>query len=141
MNFDIKEYESLPDSMTASELSELFTNLIAIAHQQPKISRDLIMDALYELANRQWHTYSLIHDDVKILIETWIINNFNSESLKFVENATSIAPMLGLTVVVVYFKKLLQGKLSPEVRKEIEGALQEYENCIANPYSGMPTNV
>ena len=64
------EYFKLPESMNAKELKKCFLEFLA--YYTNRTSEENIvyaLDELMELADRQWHTYELLDDDVKYQIE------------------------------------------------------------------------
>lgn len=137
MTDDIDRYASLPDSMPAEEVADLFIELLDEVERDNTADRMRVVEALGELSERQWHTYTELAPSIRKRVESWIICNWDIESLPFVEIVTSIVPRLGLVQCVYLFRETLKKSLNPKVREVLEESLAEYGDSIADPFSGM----
>lgn len=135
MEIDFNKYAELPDSMNQESVLALFTELLDFLDAESRWDRDDVVDALYELADRQWHTYSLLNPDLRNRVERWIFENWCVDEVPFVESVTGIVPLLGLKNVVKLFEQTLNESLNQDVREELQCALEEYGENVGNPYA------
>ena len=54
-----KKYSLLPDYMPPEKVKEQFEELLKLMDTEPKIKPIQIAGALFELTDRQWHTYTI----------------------------------------------------------------------------------
>ncbi|MGC8787637.1 MAG: hypothetical protein ACP5Q1_09470 [Anaerolineae bacterium] len=66
------DYKKLPDYMTPADLRKYFEGILDEIENNPNLSEAHAIDALWELADRQWHTYTLIAPDLAERIERFI---------------------------------------------------------------------
>lgn len=129
-------YRALPDYMPVEELKKLFYDFL---NRVMASEYDLVeaLESLLELADRQWHTYELLDQDIKNEIEDWLIsvNDFNSEEV--IEYVTSIIGRLGLVKLYAIVKASLKNNLRKEVQKVIEETVKEIDEHAEDPYFGM----
>ncbi|MEO5912058.1 MAG: hypothetical protein ABIP95_14300 [Pelobium sp.] len=128
----LKYYEDLKDILTVEEINAEFNKLLDIAEQR-KISKFNICDALWELADRQYHTYTFFDIKIKNRITIWLTQNWNTE-FQFIEKIGRIAGSIGLKAVVELLKESLSNDLPANVEREIKETLLEIEPHIADPY-------
>lgn len=133
----LKEYSDLPDYMTVEDLEKYFTELINYAIKISGIDDESIAEALYELSDRQWHTYELINKDIKDSIEEWINKVWNTNSTELIDSITSIIGMLGLVKSFELVKKSINEDISCEVREILKMTIKELNIHVGDPYSGM----
>ncbi|BCN29444.1 hypothetical protein [Anaeromicropila herbilytica] len=132
----IEYYKSLPDYMPIDELEKLFRRfLINVKTTNFRIEESL--EALLELADRQWYTYELLSEDLKAEIEEWLLSIIDFESDEIIEYLTLIVGRLGLSKLYATMKGSLTGNLKKEVRQEIEEIVEEIDGHVENPYYGM----
>ena len=65
--------------MTIEELEKYFIELIDLAEKVNRANDEKISEALYELSDRQWHTYEMLKDTIKERIENWIGNTVDTK--------------------------------------------------------------
>lgn len=133
----LEEYSELPDYMTVEELEKYFTQLINYAMKVSDIDNESVAEALYELSDRQWHTYEMINDAIKERIEEWINKVWNTNSPELLENITSIIGLLGLVKSFQLVKKSITEDISDEVRGILDITIKELNENVGDPYSGM----
>lgn len=95
-----------------------------------------LTEALYELADRQWHTYSLLDEALKGRLEQLLISRWRDD-LEITENLLSIVSRLGLAGVWEFLLGLDKQRISAATREAIDDAVAEMADSIADPYSGM----
>lgn len=134
---ELKKYYQLPDSMASEDLAILFKELLDLPQEKNCFGVLEIAEALDQLADRQWHTYSEVDVTIKANITEWLKSNWSKESLELTELVTSIIAKLGLSECIPMLKFALRENLPPSVRKELLEALAEYEKNVSDPYSGL----
>lgn len=94
------------------------------------------MEVLDELADRQWHTYSLLPEPLKSRVEQLIILCWRDQP-EITDYALSIVSKLGLVEAWEFLLGLDRQVMSIASREAIEEAEAEMSSTIADPYSGM----
>ncbi len=132
----IEYYKSLPDYMSVDELKNLFNSFLSNVRDS-KYDLGDALESLLELADRQWHTYELLNEDIKCEIEDWLISIVNSDSKEITEYTTLIIARLGLSRLYGTIKASLAGNLREEVRQIITEIINEVDGHVEDPYYGM----
>jgi len=133
----LEDYANLPDYMTTEELNNHFTELINFADKVGSVYDEKISEALYELSDRQWHTYEPLSDTLKEKIEDWINKAWNTKSPGLIENITSVIGRLGLAKSFELVKKSINENISNEIKEILETTIQEINGHIDDPYYSM----
>lgn len=148
----LERYELLPDSMSPNEVAEKILEFLTEVRILANVDLSEVSEALCQLADRQWHTYEHLNDDVKSLLGSWVTATWNSlnlrathglpdrwakERLDIVENLTSAIGMFGLQASYQVVKDTLTNDLHPDVRSEIESTIMEFGDSVADPYRNM----
>lgn len=128
-------YCTLPDYISAIELEKYFNEFIEVYTKTDEIINSL--EELDELAERQWHTYEIISDDLKSKIENFIISIINYESYEIMDLILVIIPKLGLKNIFNKIVLNIDSIRNTEVINLIREAKKEYGRTVANPYSGI----
>lgn len=129
-------YSSLPDSMTVDEVEFEFRQLLHGLETQ-RVNRACFINALMELSERQWHTYSVLNSCVRARIEEYLLSVWDGKDLELVENVIGIMVRLGLERINMFLRSLVERDVSPEVFNEISLAISELGDSVSDPYSGM----
>lgn len=129
-------FQNLPDYMSTDELKVEFNNFVKSIEANDYELLDALQ-SLIELADRQWHTYELIDEMLKEIIEDWLIRviDFNSEEI--IEYETSVIGRLGLSKLFSLMKEALSTDLKKEVRQIIDETIAEIGDHVIDPYHGM----
>lgn len=133
----LEDYSCLPDYMTTGELEKYFKELINWAETVDRVNDVKISEALYELSDRQWHTYEVLSDSLKVQIENWINKVWNTKSLELIENITSIIGNLGLVQSYELVKRSIDEDISSEIKQVLEATIKEINGHIGDPYFSM----
>lgn len=133
----LEDYADLPDYMTTDELEKHFIELIDFAGKVSEVNDEKISEALYELSDRQWHTYEILSDALKKKIEDWINKSWNTKSPELIENITSIIGRLGLAKSFELVKKTINEDISDEIKEILETTIKEINGHIDDPYYSM----
>lgn len=129
-------YRSLPDYISTTQLIDLFEEFLSI-NSSDNFDKAIALESLLELSDRQWHTYELLDGDLKNKIESWVILNFNKDSIHDIDLISSITGRLGLVKVYLQLKKLLNGDVNNETKKVIQETIAELDGHVDDPYFGM----
>ncbi|MEL7936727.1 hypothetical protein [Pseudomonas delhiensis] len=100
-------------------------------------SKEEVLNALSELSDRQWNTYSVLNVSLKASIEDALFELWDGQDLRLAETIVSIVARLGLGRVLRFLSALDASQVSPDVLKEIHEAVEELIDNIDDPYSGM----
>ena len=134
---DITHYQQLPDGMDAPDVAREFERLLSDA-EHPDVLCVPIVEALCELADRQWHTYEVLHPDLRARVERWFQAHWLPDP-KFVHLAAVVAAHLGLREVIPLLEQTAREFSETEFGREIRKTLAEITPDIDDPYSGMRT--
>ncbi len=136
-NYEPKRVENLPDIMPPHEIQEQFEQLLLQVKIADSESSLLLLKELFELSDKQWHTYTLLPPGLLNQIDSILINLWNENSLENTEILLGIVAYLGLTKTFEKVKSALDGRLLTTVRQEILEAIEEFGATVADPYSGL----
>lgn len=131
------KYQDLPDSMDTAEVRQHFDEVLAAAVTSKYDDHD-VAETLWELADRQWHTYTLLDETTRESVENWIAAHWRTDSVDYLETLAAVTGRLGLRHTLDLFESALSTEaLSPDVRREIERTVSELKPNVDDPYSGM----
>lgn len=131
------KYTDLPDSLSPDETRKLFWELLGMGRPKDREEALEIAEAMEEVADRHWHTYTLLDDQTRQAVDGWVIANWDRNSQAMARRLISIVARIGLVRSFEMLRRELDSDLLPEVRDEISGALRELEETVNDPYSGM----
>lgn len=130
------KFSNLPDYMTIDELKTNFEEFLKY-YDNYYYNIEEGLEDLYELADRQWHTYELLSDSLKEKIEEYLYKIIDLDSYPIIDWILVIIPRLGLENVFFTILKRKKYIKNIEVLKLIEEAEEEYGDTVSNPYSGF----
>jgi len=133
----MKGYSSLLDGMTVDEVAREFERALAEIQTQPQPSEIEVATALCELADRQWHTYQLLRQDLREAVEAWLHAHWDTESEEYVAQVVCIIGRLGLQSMMPRLEHALAGSLSDDVRQLLREYLDETRGDVCDPFRGM----
>ncbi|HEX9063316.1 MAG TPA: hypothetical protein VF941_24350 [Clostridia bacterium] len=136
----LQDYITLSDSMSNAELKEHFNKLLDYAEKNKSSNQSNVMeiiDALIELADRQWHTYELLDVDTKERIDKWVCDIWSTQSSELVDNISCLIARLGLVNSYNLMKASLNQDLDDDVKAIVIDAIEDLKNKIDDPYLGM----
>ncbi|WP_050548153.1 hypothetical protein [Pseudomonas sp. GM102] len=122
--------------MAEDELHAEFLELIESCALAECESSEIVRSFL-ELSDRQWQTYTVLGDCLKGEVERVLISRWNSDNLEIVECFIAVAARLGLVGLFRFISSQDVNGLPSDVATEIESAINELGDNIADPYSGM----
>jgi hypothetical protein len=129
-------YQSLPEGMTAKEVHSEFVELLSTMGTTN--DPELVLNAISELSDRQWHTYSLLDPCICSQVTSLLKTYWSNSQPTLVEHLFTIAARLGLSEFISYVKNLDTKCFSTQVKQMVCECIDELEAEIRNPYSGMP---
>ena len=140
---DISRYEELPEGIEASDLLPYFREVLDYEETCDAADETAVAEALFELADRQWHTYEIIDADVRVRIEKWVEKvwtpaEWDSNALQYANAIAFIVCNLGLMSSFRLIKTSLPRVRDDNIRDRIEEVIKEVGSNIEDPYSGMP---
>ena len=133
----IKSYGQLPDYMSCEELESCFQAIL----KEPWETNNILinLDNLYELADRQWHTYTMLKPELLNRIQILLFSVTNFENPEIIDYLLDIIPRLGLNDLFQSCLKQLPNIKNQDVINSIREADKEFGSTVADPYSGMKT--
>jgi len=130
----LQEISVLPEVVEPEILRPFFLKVLEMEEGDSLTA----MEALCELADKQWHSYRKLDADLAAAVEKWLAEHWSDESLEKVEGFTFIIAHLGLGHAHQRVVSRLAATLPREVRKEIEEYQREMSGLdVFNPYSGL----
>ncbi|PXX35301.1 hypothetical protein [Undibacterium pigrum] len=97
----------------------------------------MLLFALFELAERQWHTYLPLSEKIRQQLDVLVLNIWSKTSLTSTEALIGVIARLGLSEAYTKLRLTDPGQLSPEVSTEIASAIVEFGDTVDDPYSGL----
>jgi hypothetical protein len=128
----VEYYENLPDYMRVDEVAQCFERLLREA-EEPGVIPESVFEALWHLADRQYHTYERLCRELRNQIEQWISAHWRPTP-ENIDHIGMIAGGIGLPGVIQVLESSLSEEMSEDLRSELEevlGAIREY---IDDPY-------
>ena len=132
---DVAHYEQLPDGMNAADVAIEFERLLSEA-ERPDVLCVPVVEALCELADRQWHTYKLLRPDLRSQVERWFQQHWLPDP-EFVDLAAVVAAHLGLRGVIPLLERTAREFSETDFGAEIRKTLMEITPDIDDPYSDV----
>jgi hypothetical protein len=141
------DYKKLPDYLSPDELRMYFEDILRQIETRSEVDQSYFIDALWELADRQWHTYTLIAPDLAERIEAFIeriwIHLCDRQDSLLVGKVLSIVGNLGLKRSYEMIKKFA-GRYHSETGQRIDKFIQQVEvldnGKIEDPYYSLKKN-
>lgn len=135
---ELERISCLPYKMRPAELEHEFSTILeGIGSANTSVQSDVIMEALNELAERQWCCYALLRDDLRMKLDACILEVWDKTSLEATENLISIIAKIGLAETMAQLVSIDVAGLTPQISSEINGAHITIGDTVADPYSGM----
>lgn len=135
MNFST--FDELPDYLSEETLKKYFNQVIDYYDRTESVNKIDFTEGLYQLSERQWHTYKALDEEIKQKVDRIMIEVIDPLSYELMDNVTSIIAYLGLTESFQALKEIDQTNIGVDVRALIEETINELDGNIHNPYSGI----
>ncbi|MFY0521522.1 hypothetical protein ACOMCU_27465 [Lysinibacillus sp. UGB7] len=135
MDFSI--FDELSDYLPEEILMKYFNQIINYYESTGNVSIIDLSEAIYQLSERQWHTYKCLAENTKHKVDRIIKEIIDTDSYELMDNVASIIAYLGLPESFQTLKEIDRTNLSANVRKLIEETINELDGNIDNPYSGL----
>ncbi|WP_249584089.1 hypothetical protein [Pseudomonas viridiflava] len=133
---ELAYYHGLPDYMPGGELLAEFLRMVE-CYEIGRCDKRIFLEALLALADRQWHTYVVLRNDVRVRIESILIGLWDGNNLAAAENILVLCGRLGLQDLYVFCRTQKEKGVSPEIEEEIVSAILEFGDSVADPYVGL----
>ncbi|MBD8032189.1 hypothetical protein [Solibacillus merdavium] len=134
---DFSKFDELPDYLSEEILKMYFEQVIDYYENNGDISKIDLSEAIYQLAERQWHTYKYLDEKIKDKVDSIVQEILDPNSYELMDNVTSIIAYLGLSNSFQTLKEIDSTSLSINVKEVIEETINELDGNIGNPYSGL----
>ena len=134
---DFSKFDELPDYLSEEILKMYFEQVIDYYENNGDISKIDLSEAIYQLAERQWHTYKYLDEKIKDKVDSIVQEILDPNSYELMDNVTSIIAYLGLSNSFQTLKEIDSTSLSINVKEIIEETINELDGNIGNPYSGL----
>jgi hypothetical protein len=132
-----EKFQQLPDAMDEKDVLDAFDEILSAAKSR-EFDREDVAQALYEMADRFWHTYQILPAPYRQQIEDWIATNWTLESDYFVDTIAVVIGTLGLrNSLVLIEQSALRDDISGKMRSKLLALVSELKPTIHDPYSGM----
>jgi hypothetical protein len=128
----VEYYENLPDYMPADKVAQSFERLLREAGE-PGVLPESVFEALWHLADRQYHTYERLCQELRNQIEQWIIAHWRPTP-ENVDHIGVIAGGIGLPGVIRVLESSLSEEMRDDLRSELEEVLEAIREHIEDPY-------
>ena len=134
----MSHYDELPDYMDYDVLNDYFVAFLKkYTDNTNKSNIYYALEELLELSDRQWNTYRLISNEIKIQLEKYILSIINFDDEMIIDYILCIIPRIGLDISFNHIQKMMVNINNPYIKDKIEKAILEYGDSVSNPYSGM----
>jgi hypothetical protein len=131
-------FSNLPDYMDYNELSQCFIDyLIMYTNNTSSDNVYCALEELLELADRQWHTYELLDNEIKKQLTNYLKTVMDFDDKKIMHYILRIIPCLGMEELFSYIVNNKSFIQNLDVLHEVRLSEKEYGKTVNNPYSGM----
>lgn len=132
------KFHELPDSIECGKMKEYFEEYLAYyGNNTNSENMKYALSELFELADRQWHTYQLLEESVKKKVERYLENVIDFEDSEIMDYILCIIPRIGLSNLFSYILENKNAIQNREILLNIMESEDEYGDTVDNPYSGM----
>lgn len=133
------KYRDLPDGMDQHEVVKAFDELFRELADLPNLDDMDVLEAMYQLADRQWHAYEMLPMPYKERLQQWIDKHWHACDKMFVRKVGFIGGCVGLPGVLRRLEEELQNPEIPtDIRDEISKVTKDIQLAVDDPYFGMP---
>lgn len=128
---------SLPDYMNIADINEEFCNLLNYCDESNNWDLSEIVSAIWELSDRQWHTYELIDKNIGEKIKEWIRKNIDYKNVELVEDILGVVGMLGFQDTYNGLRENLKSYYDNKIPLSIKEVLNDFGDDISDPYISL----
>ena len=124
--------------MKVEDLSREFNSILDFSEKNPVSFTKEIVDSLWELSDRQWHTYTLVDRTIRLRIDKFIRERLDICSSEFLNDMISIILLLGLQESYDFIMKVLaERNIDQKIASEMESVMKEYGDDISDPFDSL----
>lgn len=135
---EMTNFHELPDSVRYEDMRNYFIEYLKYySNNTNQANIHYALSELLELAERQWHTYKMLDDEIKSQLEKYLKAIVDFEDTEVMDHMLSIIPLLGMKSLLDYFEIHKCDIQNEDVLSMITEAEFEYKETVENPYSGM----
>lgn len=129
----LAEIATLPETVCEALLADYFRK--AVASTPAVADREMVSYILFELANKQWHSYKKLQAPLLGEVDAFVSKLLQGEtSLNIIQDLSGVIGLLGLTQSYEVFRNLITTEQTEDVMMEILGTITEYGDDVSNPY-------
>ncbi|NHZ88412.1 hypothetical protein F2P45_05140 [Massilia sp. CCM 8733] len=134
---ELQRVTALPEYLPAPQVEkELASLLRSFRHGMPDAQEKLLMmEALAQLADRQWQTFEILPHAARKRLSAFAIGVWERRSLASTALLISIIRTLGLSDALAFATSLDPQTLAPIIAAELHDALAEFGDTVDNPYT------
>ncbi|NHZ96779.1 hypothetical protein [Massilia sp. CCM 8734] len=134
---ELQRITALPDYLPSPQVEkELASLLRSFRHGMPDAQEKLLMmEALAQLADRQWQTYEILPHAARKRLSAFAIGVWERRSLASTALLISIIRTLGLADALAFATSLDPQTLDTIIAAELREALAEFGDTVGNPYT------
>ena len=134
----LEEYKGLPDRISVDKLKSMF-NEVLINFKQNKLEKNVFLEIISELTDRQVMTYEVLDYNVKNDLDIVLSSLWNTDSYDDVDIILSIVVNLGLEKCYKIIKESIQGNdnIDKRIVAEVLETIEENGDDVANPYRSL----
>lgn len=133
------DYSELPDSMSTDEVETHLNNFLDAVQQQPNMDLRVVAKALYELADRQWHTYATLNAVTRIRVDEYVYHILWGQAWRAmpVTILRSILSVIGNIGLVKSYEFVKGTVLSQETDLSFEDEINQFISEIDRKNKGQ----
>jgi len=131
-----EKIRALPDCMNSIDLRTIYIEILN-EDKNGKYSKVEIARALWELSNRQWHTYELIDDELKILIADWIEKSWDLMPIDRLHLIVGICAMLAIPKGLELLNRTIEKITDRGIAAELNDERVDLEKSVIDPFYDM----
>ncbi|MDQ1833072.1 hypothetical protein [Massilia scottii] len=134
---ELQRITALPDYLPSPQVEkELASLLRSFRHGVPDPAEKLMMmQALSQLADRQWQTYEILPHAARKRLSAFVIGVWDRRDLDSTALMLAIIRTLGLADALSYAASVDPESLETIIAAEIRRAIAEFGATVGNPYA------
>ncbi len=127
---------ALPETVTTGELAAYFREVLTQLNLDSIESKQLFVEIVFELADKQWHNYEQMDAGLKQDVDKATMSILLGQlSLDLVSAISGIIGRLGLCESYQKYKVLASDQSLPtDIRREINNTISEFGESVDNSY-------
>jgi len=133
----INYIDNLPESMEREEIQKYFEAILEMAESGNELTDEIIAEALWELSNKQWHTYTLIDSSIKARVESWVTKAWNPTNRAIFNYIIGVIAMLGIKSGLDLLNDALSQNIDEDIKTDIKSEIERLQGRVEDPYCNL----